>query len=128
MKQSVEDRKQKTSIERGLESIAETQRKLDRLKQFEESEAQMRNELSLKLVESKSKYKVFYDEALAKNDENRRVIFKDLLTLVDNIDGYSDRLSISDMESLLPNDDGMLDIDEIKKVIASVSSFVRVNR
>lgn len=125
MKIAVEERKKMTSAEKGLKRNAESLQRIEREVRTREAIEQRKNEAIAMLVQNRPKYLDEYNAAISSDDEAKGVILKDILSLVDCISSLKDKISFVDIEAILPNKDGEINLQEAKEVLSKITKFVR---
>ena len=126
MKKEVEERKGMSSTERGLSAISEAVKKIERKKRIEDAEAKRFNEAATVLFSNRDVYEKKFKDAVESGDECCRVIYHDLLALIDNFEKVKEGLSFSDIEAMLPDSQGNVNVNDVKEILAGITKFSRV--
>lgn len=124
MKEIVEERKRLSSTERGLRCLDDARKRIERKKRIEQERQQIWDNTIEKLVDSRPLYQSAYEKAMDSKEEEQRVVYKDILSLIDNISSLSDKVFFSDLEALIPSVDGIINFDEVKDAMARISSMI----
>lgn len=133
MKKIAEEKKALSPTERGRQAISEAAKRIERKKQIEkiieEAWTQRLNEAASALLSNRPIYEAKLKEAMENNDEGGRVIYQRLLSLADNFEIIKDGLNTFDIDEIIeavqPDSQGNVNINEVKKMLASISKLYR---
>lgn len=125
IKQIVEERNKMSPEERSRQLREDLARKLNEEKRRKEEEAKARESFVSTLIASKPVYQSGYDAAVSNHDWDKRVVFRDLIDLADFFSSLKDKLSLSMINSLLPDENGKVDTELAKQALSRLGIIKR---